>query len=42
MSEIRLIASDLDGTLLGSQGNLSARNAAALQAAQAILATKGK
>lgn len=35
MSEIRLIASDLDGTLLGSQGNLSARNAAALQAAQA-------
>lgn len=35
VSRIKLIASDLDGTLLGSQGNLSARNAAALQAAQA-------
>ncbi len=35
MTQIKLIASDLDGTLLGSQGELSARNAAALQAAQA-------
>jgi hydroxymethylpyrimidine pyrophosphatase-like HAD family hydrolase len=34
LQDIRLIASDLDGTLLNSQGELSVRNAAALEAAQ--------
>ncbi len=43
-SEIKLIAIDLDGTLLNSQGHVSERNAAAIQAARAqgimvILAT---
>ncbi len=35
MTQVKLIATDLDGTLLGSRGELSVRNAAALQAAQA-------
>ena len=35
LAEIRLIATDLDGTLLNSQGELSGRSAAALRAAQA-------
>lgn len=34
MNSPRLIATDLDGTLLGTGGELSARNAAALKAAQ--------
>jgi len=34
VNNVRLIATDLDGTLLNSRGELSARNAAALKAAQ--------
>ncbi len=34
MAEIRMIALDLDGTLLGKDGRVSARNLAALQAAE--------